>query len=36
MATYIGDYVKLQAIGKDFFGVFSANNTPTRPISRPA
>jgi hypothetical protein len=28
MATYIGDYVKLQAIGNDFFGVFSANNTP--------
>jgi hypothetical protein len=29
MATYIGDYVKLLAVGKNFYGVFSANNTPT-------
>jgi hypothetical protein len=25
---YLGDYVRLMAIGKDFYGVFSANNTP--------
>jgi hypothetical protein len=25
---YIGDYVQLLAVGKDFYGVFSANNTP--------
>jgi hypothetical protein len=25
---YLGDYVFLEAIGKDFYGVFSANNTP--------
>lgn len=25
---YIGDYIDLTAIGKDFYGVFSANNTP--------
>lgn len=25
---YIGDYVHLMAVGKDFYGVFSANNTP--------
>jgi hypothetical protein len=25
---YLGDYVHLLTIGKDFFGVFSANNTP--------
>jgi hypothetical protein len=25
---YIGDYVHLMALGKDFYGVFSANNTP--------
>ena len=25
---YLGDYVYLQAVGKDFYGVFSANNTP--------
>lgn len=25
---YIGDYVHLQAVGKDFYGIFSANNTP--------
>jgi len=25
---YIGDYVHLMAVGKDFFGIFSANNTP--------
>jgi hypothetical protein len=25
---YIGDYVGLTSVGRDFFGVFSANNTP--------
>jgi hypothetical protein len=25
---YLGDYVHLQAVGKDFYGIFSANNTP--------
>jgi hypothetical protein len=25
---YLGDYVYLQAVGQDFYGVFSANNTP--------
>jgi hypothetical protein len=25
---YLGDYAGLTAVGKDFFGVFSANNTP--------
>ncbi|MFL6194353.1 MAG: hypothetical protein ACJ75H_09300, partial [Thermoanaerobaculia bacterium] len=25
---YIGDYVHLMTVGKDFFGIFSANNTP--------
>jgi len=25
---YLGDYVHLLAVGKDFYGVFSANNTP--------
>jgi len=25
---YIGDYVGITAVGNDFFGVFSANNTP--------
>lgn len=25
---YLGDYTDLQAVGKDFYGVFSANNTP--------
>lgn len=25
---YIGDYVDVQAVGSDFFGVFSANNDP--------
>jgi hypothetical protein len=25
---YIGDYVGLTAVGSDFFGIFSANNTP--------
>lgn len=28
MATYIGDYINLKAVGKDFCGIFSANNTP--------
>ena len=27
---YLGDYVYLQAVGKDFHGIFSANNTPDR------
>jgi len=25
---YLGDYVHLQAVGKDFYGIFSGNNTP--------
>ncbi|HYO13099.1 MAG TPA: hypothetical protein VE685_07900 [Thermoanaerobaculia bacterium] len=25
---YIGDYADLQAVGKDFYGIFSANNRP--------
>src|SRR5262249_8879117 len=25
---YLGDYVHLMAVGKDFYGIFSANNTP--------
>ena len=25
---YLGDYAHLQAVGRDFFGIFSANNTP--------
>jgi hypothetical protein len=25
---YIGDYADLQAVGRDFYGIFSANNTP--------
>jgi hypothetical protein len=25
---YLGDYIHLQAIGKDWYGVFTANNTP--------
>ena len=25
---YIGDYANLVALGKDFYGIFSANNTP--------
>jgi len=28
MATYLGDYIKLLATGKDFFGIFSASNSP--------
>jgi hypothetical protein len=28
MLPYLGDYLHLMAIGKDFYGVFSANNTP--------
>ena len=33
---YIGDYANLVAVGKDFYGIFSANNTPTTPTSRTA
>ena len=25
---YIGDYDHLMAVGKNFYGIFSANNTP--------
>jgi hypothetical protein len=25
---YIGDYVHIMSVGRDFFGIFSANNTP--------
>jgi hypothetical protein len=28
LKTYLGDYVHLMAVGADFYGVFSANNTP--------
>ena len=27
---YIGDYANLVAVGKDFYGIFSANNTPNK------
>ena len=27
---YLGDYVKLQPVGRDFYGVFCANNTPDK------
>ena len=27
-SPYLGDYVGLQAVDREFFGVFSANNTP--------
>jgi hypothetical protein len=27
-SPYIGDYLHMMAMGKDFYGVFSANNTP--------
>jgi hypothetical protein len=27
---YLGDYAHLMALGKDFYGVFSANNTPRK------
>lgn len=27
---YLGDYVHLLTVGKDFYGVFSANNTPNK------
>jgi hypothetical protein len=27
---YVGDYLELHAVGKTFYGVFSANNTPDR------
>ena len=27
---YLGDYAHLMAVGKDFYGVFSANNTPRK------
>ena len=30
MATYLGDYIKLQAIGVDFYGIFSASNAAAK------
>ncbi|MER7580236.1 hypothetical protein [Kitasatospora sp. NPDC097691] len=27
---YLGDYIRMLAIGKDFYGIFSGNNTPDR------
>jgi hypothetical protein len=30
MATYLGDYIKLLAVGKDFYGIFSASNAPSK------
>ena len=29
---YLGDYDHLVAVGKDFYGIFSANNTPDRQL----
>ena len=28
--TYLGDYIKLQSVGEDFYGVFSAGNEPVK------
>ena len=28
MLPYLGDYLHLMAVGRDFYGIFSANNTP--------
>jgi hypothetical protein len=30
MATYLGDYIKLLAVGEDFYGIFSAGNEPVK------
>lgn len=30
LLTYLGDYLHLMAVGKDFYGVFSASNDPNR------
>jgi hypothetical protein len=30
MATYLGDYIKLEAVGVDFYGIFSASNAPSK------
>jgi hypothetical protein len=30
MATYLGDYIKLQSIGVNFYGIFSASNAPAK------
>jgi hypothetical protein len=30
MATYLGDYIKLQSMGVDFYGIFSASNAPAK------
>ncbi|WP_233860285.1 choice-of-anchor D domain-containing protein [Paraburkholderia sp. HD33-4] len=30
MATYLGDYIKLQAVENDFYGIFSASNAPVK------
>jgi hypothetical protein len=30
MATYLGDYIKLLAVGEDFHGIFCAGNEPVR------
>jgi hypothetical protein len=27
---YLGDYARLMAVGKAFYGIFSANNTPKK------
>jgi len=27
-SPYLGDYIHLMAVGKDFYGIFCANNTP--------
>ena len=28
--VHLGDYIDLQAHGRDFYGIFSTNNTPDR------
>jgi hypothetical protein len=30
MRTYLGDYIKLAAVGEDFYGIFSAGNEPVK------
>ena len=33
-SPYLGDYLHMMAVGKDFYGIFSAGNTPIWPTSR--
>jgi hypothetical protein len=30
MATYLGDYIKLESVGRDFYGTFCASNSPVK------